>query len=77
MQAPLRPDPPAVSLPLQSAITSSQALGSDELQRLREWLRLTYGPIEATLPARLAELVERLARREQAQDQGWRWMHFL
>jgi hypothetical protein len=29
-------------------------------------LRLTYGPVEAPLPARLAELVERLARREQA-----------
>jgi hypothetical protein len=31
-------------------------------------LRLTYGPVEASLPVRLAELVERLARREQIKD---------
>lgn len=68
MQAPLPTNTLAVSLSLQSATMSSQALGSDELQRLGDWLRLTYGPIEATLPTRLAELVERLARREQAQD---------
>jgi hypothetical protein len=38
------------------------------LQRLGERLRLTYGPVETTLPTRLAELVERLARREQGRD---------
>lgn len=68
MQALLPTDAPAATLPRPSATTSSQALGSDELRRLGDWLRLTYGPVEATLPARLAELVERLARREQAED---------
>ena len=65
MQALLPTDAPAATLPLPSATTSSQARGSNQLQRLRDWLRLTYGPVEATLPARLAELVERLARWEQ------------
>jgi hypothetical protein len=68
MQALLPTDTPAATLPLPPTTLSSQALGSDELQRLRDSLRLAYGPVEAPLPARLAELAERLARREQAED---------
>jgi uncharacterized protein YidB (DUF937 family) len=44
-----------------------QSLDSNDLQQLGERLRLTYGPVETHLPARLAELVERLARREQTE----------
>jgi hypothetical protein len=38
------------------------------LQQLGERLRVTYGPMDAPLPARLAELVETMERREQARD---------
>ena len=48
--------------------TLDQLLGSNELQRLGDRLRVTYDPVETSLPARLAELVERLARREQGRD---------
>jgi hypothetical protein len=41
---------------------------SPELQRLGELLQETYAPVEDTLPARLAELVETLARREQRRE---------
>jgi hypothetical protein len=68
MQALLPADTPAATLPLPTNATLNQLLDSCELQRLRDRLRLTYGPVEAPLPARLAELVERLARREQAED---------
>ena len=67
MQA-LFSDAPAATSPLPANSTLNQLLGSRELQRLRVRLRLTYGPVEAPLPARLAELVERLARREEAED---------
>ena len=60
-------DTPAVRLPRRSASMPSQAAGSCDLQQLGERLRVAYGPVEAPLPARLAELVERLARREQAE----------
>ena len=46
----------------------NQVRGSYDLQQLGERLRVAYGPVGAPLPARLAELVERLARREQAED---------
>jgi hypothetical protein len=59
---------PTVKPPFYSDSPSNEGLGSCELQTLKERLRLTYGPVEAPLPARLAELVERLARREQAKD---------
>jgi hypothetical protein len=64
-QALLQSDAPAVTLPRQSDTIPSQAPSSCDLQQLGERLRLTYGPVEAPLPARLAELVERLARHEQ------------
>jgi hypothetical protein len=64
----LQHDAPAVALPRRSDSIPSQAPGSCHLQQLGERLRLTYGPVEAPLPARLAELVERLARREQGRD---------
>jgi hypothetical protein len=68
MQALLSTDAPAATFPLPSNATLNRLLDTCELQRLGERLRLTYGPVEAPLPARLAELVERLARREQAED---------
>jgi hypothetical protein len=68
MQALLPTDILASTLSLPTNSTSNQLLDSCELQRLRDRLRLTYGLVEAPLPARLAELVERLARWEQAED---------
>lgn len=69
MQQALFPtDAPTVTLSLPSDTTSNQLVGSYDLHRLGERLRLTYGPVETTLPARLTELVERLARREQGRD---------
>lgn len=59
-------DAPAVRFPRLSDSIPSQAPGSYDLHQLGERLRVAYGPVEAPLPARLAELVERLARREQA-----------
>lgn len=64
-QALLTTDAPAPKLPFSPGSVSSQAPGSCDLQQLGERLRLTYGPVEAPLPARLTELVERLARREK------------
>ncbi len=69
MQQALFPtDASTATLPLPPDTTSDQLLGSNELQRLGDRLRVTYGPVETPLPARLAELVERLARREQGTD---------
>ena len=65
-QALLPTDTPTVPFSRRSDTIPSQAPGSCDLQQLGERLRLTYGPVEAPLPARLAELVERLERREQA-----------
>ena len=50
--------------PLPAKAMSDQLLDANELQTLGERLRVAYGPVEETLPARLAELVERLARHE-------------
>ena len=61
-------DAPAVTLPRRSDSIPSHAPDSCDLQQLGERLRLTYGPVEAPLSARLAELVERLARRERLED---------
>ena len=66
-QALLLTDAPAVTFSRQSDPILNQAQGSCDLQQLGERLRLAYEPVEAPLPARLAELVERLARREQAE----------
>jgi hypothetical protein len=68
MQALLPTDALAATLSLPTNSTLNQLPDSCELQRLRARLRLAYGPVEAPLPVRLAELVERLARREQAED---------
>lgn len=68
-QALLPADAPTVAFPRPSGPTPNQALGSCDLQRLGERLRVTYGQVESALPARLAELVERLARREQPNDE--------
>ena len=57
---------PAVRFPHQSASIPSPAPGTRDLQQLGQRLRVAYGPVEAPLPARLAELVERLTRQEQA-----------
>jgi hypothetical protein len=67
-QALLPTNAPAATHPFPSDSTASQGLGSDELQMLGNRLRLTYGPVEAPLPVRLTELVERLARREPIKD---------
>jgi len=67
-QALLPTDTPTVTPPFHPNSPSNEGLGSCELQTLRERLRLTYGPVETALPARLAELVERLARREPGKD---------
>jgi hypothetical protein len=69
MQQALIPiDASTVAFPRPSGPMPNQARGSFDLQTLRERLRLTYGPVESSLPARLAELVERLERREQTKD---------
>jgi hypothetical protein len=68
MQVLLPTDASAATPPFPPESTLSQGLGSDELQMLGDRLRLTYRPVEAPLPVRLTELVERLARREQAKD---------
>jgi len=67
-QALLSTDVSTATLPLSPDTTSDQLLGSNELQRLGDRLRVTYDPVETPLPAQLVELVERLARREQGRD---------
>jgi hypothetical protein len=64
MQALLPIDAPEVTFSIPPHSTFDQSLASNDLQQLGERLRLTYGPVETDLPARLAELVERLTRRE-------------
>lgn len=66
MQALFATDAPTVRFTRRSDSIPSQAPGSCDLQQLGERLRVAYGLVEAPLPARLAELVERLARQEQA-----------
>jgi hypothetical protein len=68
MRGLLPTDAPAAALSLRADATTSRLLDSGELQRLGEQLRLTHGPVEAHLPARLAELVERLARCERSRN---------
>ncbi|KLK89476.1 hypothetical protein AA309_31195 [Microvirga vignae] len=67
-QALLPTDAPATTIYRPSDKISNQTLGSNDLRRLGERLQVTYGPVEAALPVRLAELVERFARREQSKD---------
>jgi hypothetical protein len=53
-----------VTLPSSANTTLSRSLDPSDLQWLGERLRVACGPVEAPLPARLTELVERLARHE-------------
>jgi len=55
---------PTVTPPLLADTKLSQSLAPSDLHWLGERLRAAYGPVEAPLPARLTELVERLARHE-------------
>jgi hypothetical protein len=55
---------PTVTLPSSANTTLSQSMNPSDLQWLGERLRVACGPVEAPLPARLAELVERLTRHE-------------
>jgi hypothetical protein len=55
---------PTVTLPSSANTTLSQSMNPSDLQWLGERLRVACGPVEAPLPARLTELVERLARHE-------------
>jgi hypothetical protein len=69
MQALVQTDAPTVTLPRSAHMSPNQSLDAKDLQWLGERLRVAYGPVEAPLPARLTELVERLARRERPNDQ--------
>ena len=55
---------PTLTPALSADAAPSQSLAPSDLQRLGERLQVAYGPVEASLPARLTELVERLARNE-------------
>ena len=66
MQALAPTDAPAIRSPLSADTTLNQSCDPDDLQWLGELLRVVYGPVEAPLPTRLAELAQRLARREQS-----------
>ncbi len=68
MQALLQADAPKVTFPLPVDSASDPMLASHALQTLGERLRQSYDVAREPLPVRLAELVERLARREQATD---------
>ncbi len=67
-QALLPTDAPTVTFPVHTYTTLNQSLDTYDLQQLGERLRVAYGPVDASLPARLADLVERLARREQSKE---------
>ena len=68
MQALLPTATPPDRFPASAHMSPKQSLDTNDLQRLGERLRVAYGPVEASLPARLAELVERLAQREKSKD---------
>ena len=68
MQALHPTEAPTIKFPLPTHTTLNQSLDPSDLQWLGERLRVAYGPVEAPLSARLTELVERLARREQSKD---------
>ncbi|MBL0403803.1 hypothetical protein JKG68_07495 [Microvirga aerilata] len=68
MQSALRTDAPTVTFPLPADTTLNQSLDACDLQQLGERLRVAYGSVETSLPALLADLVERLARREQSRE---------
>ena len=68
MQALLPTNAQSVTLSPPSDPMVDQTQGSIDLQQLGERLRVAYGPVEAPIPPRLAELMERLARRERTGD---------
>ena len=68
MQALPLTDAPAITLSPPASATLNQSLAPSDLQWLGERLRAAYGPVETPLPARLTELVERLARRERIEN---------
>ncbi len=68
MQALLPSEAPTIKFSFPTHTVLSQSLDPGDLQWLGERLRLAYGPVETPLPARLTELVERLARHEQSKD---------
>ena len=68
MQALLQADAPKVTFPLPVHPASDPLLASHALQHLGERLRQSYDVASDPLPVRLAELVERFARHEQAKD---------
>ena len=55
---------PTLTPALSADAAPNQSLAPSDLQWLGERLRIAYGPVEASLSARLTELVERLARNE-------------
>jgi hypothetical protein len=67
MQALHSTEAPTINFPLPTHPALNQSLDPSDLQWLGERLRVAYGPVDAPLPTRLTELVERLARREQPQ----------
>ena len=68
MQVLLPTDASKVTFPLPIDATSDPVLASHTLQHLGERLRQCYDMAREPLPVRLAELVERLSRSEQAKD---------
>jgi hypothetical protein len=68
MQALLPTDAPEMTFPFPVDAKSVPLLASHDLQHLGERLRQSYDMAKEPLPARLAELVERLARHERAKD---------
>jgi hypothetical protein len=68
MAALLLTDTPTTVLSPPGFTMLKRSLAPNELQQLGERLRVAYGPVEAILPARLTELMERFARREHFED---------
>jgi hypothetical protein len=69
MQEALLPtDSSKAAFPMATALTSDPVLPPHTLWSLGERLRVSYDMHKEPLPVRLTELVERLARREQAKE---------
>ena len=68
MQVLLQADAPKVAFPLLLEPASDPVLAAHALQALGERLRQSYDVAREPHPVRLAELIERLARHEQAKD---------
>jgi hypothetical protein len=70
-QALLPTDAGKVMFRLPTDTPVNELVDAFDLQQLGERLRGAYGPVEAPLPARLAELVERLVRHENSKNSVW------